>query len=521
MIFRTDVLIIGGGLAGLTAADRVIAESALSVTLVALGSGASPYMHGFSWPVGDGDSTDLLYEDTVRSGGQENDPMLVRAMTDGVGDLKNLFASLGLRPDEEDGKIRLVTSLGSSKPRIATIGNDTGPVVMKAMTDRINASGRFTKKTGRLLSLIKENGRVSGAWFLARNGRVFPVFSRVTVLASGGYSGLFAVTTNGRDSGGAGIAAAFSAGASLTDLPKVQFEPCVSVFPPETAGKGLITTMFYEGAVLRNARGERFLESEPGQERIQKDALSYAIEREIRSGRGTEHGGVLFDATAVPAALFDGIYAPYLKRYLTAGIDLRTAPVEVAPAAHTSLGGIRITPDCKTGVPGLLAAGESAGGLHGKNRLGGNGGLAAMVFGRIAGKTAVSEAEGSGRETLEQEEKNPSSAAFSALQEEFGPLLGKNPPEEMLGILIRRQKEAVSKGAGLTAVKEDAEEALQELRAVKKDFEAVLASCGTEIKENQDETDVRLSEQAVRLYQDLQAAELLVKEKAGLAVKPD
>ncbi len=521
MTVRTDVLIIGGGLAGLTAADRIIAESALSVTLVALGAGASPYMHGFSWPAGDGDGAELLYEDTIKSGGNENDPLLVRAMTDGVKDMEDLFASLGLQPDEEDGKIRLVTSLGSSKPRIATIGNDTGPVVMKALSDRITASGRFAKKIGRLLSFIQENGRVSGAWFLARDGRVFAVFSRVAVLASGGYSGLFAVTTNGRDSGGAGIWAAFSAGASLTDLPKVQFEPCVSVYPPETAGKGLITTMLYEGAVLRNVLGERFLESEAGQERIQKDALSYAIEREIRSGRGTEHGGVFFDATAVPPALFEGIYEPYLTRYLSVGIDLRTTPVEVAPAAHTSLGGVRITPDCKTRVPGLIAAGESAGGLHGKNRLGGNGGLAAMVFGRIAGKTAVSETEASGGESLGRNDEKRISAAFSALRDGFGLLFGKNPPEKALDRLIRRQKEAVSGGAGLTAVKEDAESALQELRAVKKDFEAVLASCGTEIKDYQNETDVRLSEQAVRLYQDLQAAELLVKEKAGAAVKPD
>ena len=144
--------------------------------------------------------------------------------------------------------------------------------------------------------------------------------------------------------------------------------------------------MFYEGAVLRGGDGERFTD-----ERVSKDVLAKAISREILRGNATPHGGVWFDATAVPQELWDGIYKPYRSRYLAHGIDMAKEPVEIAPAAHTTCGGVLIDENCSTGIPGLLACGEVTGGLHGANRLGGNAGLETMVFGRIAGQTAISE----------------------------------------------------------------------------------------------------------------------------------
>ena len=124
---------------------------------------------------------------------------------------------------------------------------------------------------------------------------------------------------------------------------------------------------------------------------VPKDVLSRCIAREILENGATEHGGVWFDATGVPEALLEGVYQPYLQRYLNCGIDLRTTPVEIAPAAHTSCGGVMIDEACRTGIPGLIACGEVTGGLHGANRLGGNAGLETMMFGRIAGKTAAAD----------------------------------------------------------------------------------------------------------------------------------
>lgn len=124
---------------------------------------------------------------------------------------------------------------------------------------------------------------------------------------------------------------------------------------------------------------------------VPKDKLSRCIASEILENGATEHGGVWFDATGVPQALMEGVYKPYLQRYLNCGIDLRTTPVEIAPAAHTSCGGVVIDEACRTGIPGLIACGEVAGGLHGANRLGGNAGLETMMFGRIAGRTAAAD----------------------------------------------------------------------------------------------------------------------------------
>jgi aspartate oxidase len=197
---------------------------------------------------------------------------------------------------------------------------------------------------------------------------------------------LFPESTNSPDIGGDGCAMAYLAGGRMTDMEFIQFEPSAAVWPPELVGKSIITTMFYEGAVLRGGDGKRFAD-----EKVSKDVLAKAISRELLRGNATPHGGVWFDATAVPEALWNGIYKPYRSRYLAHGIDMAREPVEIAPAAHTTCGGVLIDENCRTGIPGLLACGEVTGGLHGANRLGGNAGLETMVFGRIAGQTACAE----------------------------------------------------------------------------------------------------------------------------------
>ena len=206
------------------------------------------------------------------------------------------------------------------------------------------------------------------------------------ILATGGFGRLFPESTNSADIGGDGCAMASLAGCGLTDMEFIQFEPSAAVWPPELSGKSIITTMFYEGAVLRGGDGKRFMD-----ERVSKDVQSKAIAEQILKGNTTPHGGVWFDATAVPDHLWDTVYKPYLDRYLKYGIDMRKEPVEIAPAAHTTCGGVIVDENCRTGVPGLIACGEVTGGLHGANRLGGNAGLETMVFGRVAGKTAMEE----------------------------------------------------------------------------------------------------------------------------------
>lgn len=391
---KTDVLIIGGGLTGIAAADEIIQHTALQVDLLQCGGGASPYIHGFCIPVGEGDSRELFYEDTMASGYGQSDPRLAKALCDNSEDLMPYFAELGLGLDEKDGAYSLLHSLGSTVPRIAGIENNTGPAMLRTLRRRLKLSDRYTEHPKqRALALIREKDRVIGArCFDLEKQCFYNAYAKVVILASGGFCRLFPESTNSADIGGDGCAMAFEAGAELTDMEFVQFEPSAAVWPPQVAGKGIVTTMFYEGAVLRGADGRRFMleHSEKG-ECVPKDVQSRCIFREMRDHGTTPHGGVWFDATAVPEEKWQGPYLPYLNRYLACGIDLRKEPVEIAPAAHTSCGGVRIDEHCRTGIPGFIACGEVAGGLHGANRLGGNAGLETMVFGRIAGRTAAAD----------------------------------------------------------------------------------------------------------------------------------
>ena len=389
---KTDILILGGGLAALAAAYEAVQNSEYQVTLLQCGGGASPFIHGFCLPIGENDSEELLLEDTLTSGCGHTDPTLARALCLGSLNLMDYFRHLDLDIDREGKSPRLIKSLGSSVPRIAGIENATGPAVMRRLRARLASSDRYTERNHqRAMSLLTQNGAVIGArCFDLQTRQFYNHYAGCVILATGGFCRIFPENTNAVEMGGDGIAMAYHAGAKLTDMEFIQFEPCAAVWPPQVAGKGIITTMFYNGAVLRNRNGERFmLRYGKDAECVPKDVLSRCIADEILKNGATEHGGVYFDATGVPAELMDGVYHPYLQRYLHCGIDLRTTAVEIAPAAHTSCGGVVIDENCRTGIPGLLACGEVTGGLHGANRLGGNAGLETMMFGRLAGKTAT------------------------------------------------------------------------------------------------------------------------------------
>ena len=386
---KTDILIIGSGLSGICAAYEIIKSSDLQVDLLGWGGGASPYIHGFCLPVGNDDNIELFFEDSMASGYGQCRESLVRRLCQNSLTLPDYFKELGLHIDAQDGKPRLIKSLGSSAARIAGIGNNTGPVLLTTLRKRLAASSRYREhKNYRALALIKKDGRVAGVRCYDKDTDTFRTLSAgLVILATGGFGRLFPESTNSADIGGDGCAMAYLAGGKMTDLEFIQFEPSAAVWPMELVGKSIITTMFYEGAVLRGGDGQRFMD-----ECVPKDAQAKAISNQIRQGNATPHGGVWFDATKVPAEMWEGIYKPYRNRYLAHGIDMAKEPVEIAPAAHTTCGGVLIDDKCRTGIPGLLACGEVTGGLHGANRLGGNAGLETMVFGRIAGQQALKEA---------------------------------------------------------------------------------------------------------------------------------
>lgn len=411
------VLIVGKGLTGLVAAWQLLekaGEEQPEIEIISDGSGASPYVHGFNVPLHPQDSVDIFKKDTMEGGYGLSDPKLAACLCEDSEDMPKLLEQLQVFLEKKDGEYKLLKPLGSTWPRVTGSGNHTGAEIMNRLNHilRENPKVRFTS-SARVLRLDVQDGKVQGAILWDRKKKQLEYRQADAILlACGGFCGIYPFSTNTSDSGGDGIAMAYEAGAMLTDMEFVQFEPSVALYPEGVRGKGVITTMFYEGAVLRNGKNERFMKQEgddgPG-ECVSKDILAKAIYKETQEGSPTKHGGVYFDATGVGAKKLMESYDSYVDRYKNVGVDITKEPFEIAPGAHTSLGGIVVNTDCETNVAGLFAAGEIIGGLHGANRVGGNAGLETLVFGKRAAAGMYSylqKLEKEGKETCLNFNKN-------------------------------------------------------------------------------------------------------------------
>jgi succinate dehydrogenase / fumarate reductase flavoprotein subunit len=213
------------------------------------------------------------------------------------------------------------------------------------------------------------------------------------VLATGGIGRAYAITSNSWEYTGDGHAMAYEAGAELIDMEFVQFHPTGMVWPPGVQGILITEAVRGEGGLLRNARGERFMERyDPKRlELSTRDLVSRAIYTEVKEGRGSPHGGVFLDITHKPAEVIRRKLPSMYHQFLElADVDITKQPMEVGPTTHYMMGGVRVDPESAAStVPGLFAAGEVAGGMHGANRLGGNSLSDLLVFGRRAGLGAA------------------------------------------------------------------------------------------------------------------------------------
>lgn len=404
-MMKTDILVIGGGLAGRRCAE--FASKNTEVTLVCDGMGASPYVHGINIPLYKKDSVECFMNDTMESGKFQNDRKLVQVLCKESVRLESEFPF-----DKKDGVYDLLRPLGSTYPRVAGINSKTGVYII----NKINQNKKFTELNHtRAMYLDVSENKVCGAYcFNKKEKKWFHISAKAVVLAGGGYSGIFPFSTNSADIGGDMIAMAYNAGAKLCDMEFIQFEPTTAVYPYSLKGKSVITTMLFEGAVMRNKDGDTFVNGE----KLNKDQLSKSIYNEILNGKGTENGGIYFDATAVPD--LKERYYTYWKRYIDTGIDITKEPMEIAPAPHTSLGGVVIDEKCRTSVEGLFACGECTGGLHGANRLGGNAGLEILVFGKIAGESALKYIKTASDISVKREIPDNISSDCGSLNDEIG-----------------------------------------------------------------------------------------------------
>jgi len=437
------VLVIGSGGAGVRAAIEAsqYGDTALiSKTIVGKGGCTTMAEGGYNAVLREQDSCGIHYGDTLKGGAYLNDPELVNILTKEaplrMGDLVKWGAVFDVTDTDE---IAQRPFGGQRFPRTCYAGDRTGHEMMMTLVDRLAATGVMTLPEYTVIDLLKDGDAVIGAMALDENGCLVLLKADSTVIATGGGTRVYDISTNSSSGTGDGYAMGYRAGAELIDMEMVQFHPTGAVFPYDARGRLVTEAVRGEGGVLRNAKGERFMKNyDPARMELStRDVVARAIATEIMQGRGTERGGVYLDVTHLPREQIESRLPVMLEQFLKFGVDIRTTPMEVAPTAHHIMGGLRITPECRTSLPGLFACGEVSGGVHGANRLGGNALAETQVFGKRAG-----EAAGQARKRQKTVDKIPVEAQQKRLD---GFLAGNTNPSQ-----VRKELQlAMWQGAGI------------------------------------------------------------------------
>jgi succinate dehydrogenase / fumarate reductase, flavoprotein subunit len=438
---KYDVLVIGAGGAGLRAAVEA-REAGLSVAIICKSlfgkahtvmaeGGAAASMGN----VNDNDSWMVHFRDTMRGGKFLNHYRMAelhaKEAPDRIWELETWGA---LFDRTKEGKISQRNFGGHEYPRLAHVGDRTGLEIIRTMQQKIV---QLQQKDGRefgdmeakikvfaectITEILKENGKIAGAYgYWRESGEEVLFEAPAVVIATGGVGKTFKITSNSWEGTGDGHALALKAGANLVDMEFLQFHPTGMVWPPSVRGILVTESVRGEGGILTNSEGERFMfkyipdvfkdkyadnEAEADRwyedqdnnrrppELLPRDEVARAINSEVKAGRGTEHGGVFLDVSKrIPAEVIKKrLPSMWHQFYELAGVDITKEAMEVGPTCHYVMGGVEVEADtaAAVGVPGLFAAGEVAGGMHGSNRLGGNSLTDLLVFGRRAGVGAA------------------------------------------------------------------------------------------------------------------------------------
>lgn len=399
----TDVLIIGGGVAGMMAAIGAL-RSGITPALLTKGtyaSGSSSMARGgHSIAIGhsnEQDNPELFFEDTIRGSFGLSNPRLARLMCkesiDRTIELDAWGLGLAKLPDG-----RYDQKMGAFPHRYARLvhcGRLMGKPLMSALSRKTRAAGVSPIDHVMLVDLLRDNGRVVGAWgFRYREGTPVVVHARSTVLTTGGAPQLHALNDSPPTITGDGYAMAWRAGAELIDMEFIDYQ-LITAAPAKLAGYPPHSSGFLnEGGYLLNRHGERFMQRyDPERmERSTRSGINRAVAMEIFEGRGTGNNAVYIDIRHVFEEANHGASADVIKTFRNGGVDMSRDFLEVTSCPHTYLGGLRIDEWGRTTIEGLYAGGEAAGGIHGANRLGGAALIDSYVFGFRAGMAAACEA---------------------------------------------------------------------------------------------------------------------------------
>ncbi|WOX56670.1 MULTISPECIES: fumarate reductase (CoM/CoB) subunit TfrA [unclassified Methanoculleus] len=403
-IVDAHVLVIGSGGAGVRAAIEASRNgdvALVSKTIAGKGGCTTMAEGGFNAVMRDGDSIEAHREDTMKGGAYLNDPALVDALVrEAPARMADLIRWGAVFDVTDDRQVAQRPFGGQRFPRTCYAGDRTGHEIIMTLLDRLDATDTQLYQEVSVVDLAKdESGAVAGAIALDRDGNPVLFRADATVLATGGGTKVYDISTNSAAGTGDGYAMGYRAGAELIDMEMVQFHPTGAVYPYDARGRLVTEAVRGEGGILLNARRERFMERyDPERMELStRDVVARAIATEVLEGRGTNRGGVYLDVTHLPAEKIETRLPVMLEQFLTYGVDIRREPMEVAPTAHHIMGGLRITPECRTTIPGLFACGEVAGGVQGANRLGGNALAETQVFGKRAGEFSGKAPARSGR----------------------------------------------------------------------------------------------------------------------------
>jgi succinate dehydrogenase/fumarate reductase flavoprotein subunit len=454
-VVDADVLVLGAGGAGLCAALHAAdASPALSVAVVVKGllgrAGCTRMVQGgYNAVLTEPDSLEAHLLDTLAGGGFINDQELVWTLvTEAPGRVLELESRYGCLFDRTPaGGIHQKPFAGQSHDRTIHKGDLTGIEIMNRLSEQVLArpSIRAFEECRAVRLLLDAEGRAAGALVLdLRSGRFLALRARATLLAMGGGPTMYKVIACSADKAADGIALAYRAGLPLRDMEMIQFHPTGLVIPGSLMTGALLEEgLRGAGGHLRNGRGERFMARYDAarMERSTRDLVARASFLEVAEGRGTPNGGVWIDVSHLGADVVERSFRGMVRRCRDFGRDLAREPVEVFPTAHFMMGGVVIDTSCRTAIEALFAAGEDTGGVHGANRLGGNGVAESTVFGGIAGDRMAEVVAGRPWPRL-------SAAALEDATPPFMLPLGRAPSTELYD-LQRELREAMWDHAGL------------------------------------------------------------------------
>lgn len=467
----TSVLVIGTGGSGLRAAIE-LAERRTDVLVVGKRAKADAHTSlaagGINAALGTMDPEDSWQQhaaDTLKESYLLANPKTVEIVTAGaVSAIKELERYGMPFAREKDGRISQRFFGAHTFRRTAFAGDYTGLEIQRALVRRATQLQIPILDTVYITRLLVRDNVVFGAYgFDVEDGSRCVIHADAVILAAGGHTRIWRHTSSRRDENtGDSFRLAVEAGARIRDPELVQFHPSGLIEPEAIAGTLVSEAARGEGGILRNALGERFM-SRYDPERMElstRDRVALACYTEIKEGRGTKNGGVLLDVSHLPRETImlrlPRVYRTLLELQL---LDITTTPIEIAPTAHYSMGGVWVRPeDNSTGVEGLYAIGEASSGLHGANRLGGNSLIELFVYGRIVGEAATAY---SALLTTQQR----SATALAAARAEIDELLAINGPENVR-LLQRAVRDTMTEYAGVVRDEDGLRTGLRELETI-------------------------------------------------------